>query len=48
MTRRPAFSASAPDDCEVAHMTLMVSLSNHARLDRASFDKLRMNTASSG
>ena len=31
------------DDCKVQFKLLMVSLSNHERLERASFDKLRMN-----
>ena len=31
------------DDCKVHSKALMVSLSNHERLGRASFDKLRMS-----
>ena len=31
------------DDCKVFFYPLMVSLSNHRRIERASFDKLRMS-----
>ena len=30
------------DDCKIFSKPLMVSLSNHQRLERSSFDKLRM------
>ena len=33
----------AQDDCKVFFYPLMVSLSNHRRIERASFDKLRMS-----
>ena len=35
--------SSAQDDCKVLCIPLMVSLSNHRWLERASFDKLRMS-----
>ena len=44
-SRNQSFKMDLPlhqDDCKVSSNPLMVSLSNHRRIERASFDKLRM------